>query len=105
MAQGSRVAVLSVGPNGQVTIPARFRKEHALTKGGKVVAVWMGQALVVAPHDGVLESICLRLEEALKGSGASLESLKAQALMERARIGRKRYGEGGRRAVGQQRRR
>lgn len=91
MPQKSEVAVLSVGQNGQITIPAEFRKEHALGRGGKVVAVRLGDALVMAPHDAVLESICMRLEEAMKGAGYRPETLKAQALAERAAIVRKRY--------------
>jgi bifunctional DNA-binding transcriptional regulator/antitoxin component of YhaV-PrlF toxin-antitoxin module len=91
MPQKSEVAVLSMGQNGQITIPAEFRKEHGLGRGGKVVAVRLGDALVIAPHDAVLESICMRLEEAMKGAGYRPETLKAQALAERAAIVRKRY--------------
>ena len=45
----------------------------------------------VGPHDPVLESICLRLEEAMKGAGLSVEDLKARALEARARIACRRY--------------
>jgi bifunctional DNA-binding transcriptional regulator/antitoxin component of YhaV-PrlF toxin-antitoxin module len=86
------VSVLSVGQNGQITIPVEFRREHALGRGGKVVAVRMGDALVVAPHDAVLESIAMRLEEAMKSAGQELAAVQAQALAERAAIVRKRYG-------------
>jgi bifunctional DNA-binding transcriptional regulator/antitoxin component of YhaV-PrlF toxin-antitoxin module len=86
------VAVLSVGQNGQITIPAGFRKDSALSKGGKILAVRMGQALVLAPHDGVLESICLRLEEAMKGAGLTVESLKGETQAVRAQLVRARYG-------------
>jgi bifunctional DNA-binding transcriptional regulator/antitoxin component of YhaV-PrlF toxin-antitoxin module len=78
--------------NGQVTIPATFRKDHALAKGGKLMAVRMGNALVMVPHDGILEAICLRFEEALRGADVSVDEVKAQALEERAEIVRKRYG-------------
>ena len=88
----SFVTVLSVGQNGQITIPAEFRKEHALSGGGKVIAVRMGDTLVVAPHDAVLESICLRLEDAMKKAGETVDSLKAQALLERTAIVEQRYG-------------
>ncbi len=87
----SSVAVLSLGQNGQVTIPVEFRKEHRLSGGATVVAIRMGDALVLAPHDGVLEAICMRLEHAMRGAGASAEELKAQALVEREKIIRERY--------------
>ena len=56
------------------------------------MAINMGGALVMVPHDGVLDAICLRFEEALRGSGTTIDALKAQALEERAEIVRKRYG-------------
>ena len=91
MAQLSSVTVLSVGQNGQITIPAEFRKAHALSGGGKVIAVRMGDTLVVAPHDAVLESICQRLEGAMNAAGETVESLNAQTLVERAAIVEQRY--------------
>jgi bifunctional DNA-binding transcriptional regulator/antitoxin component of YhaV-PrlF toxin-antitoxin module len=92
MTENAPVAVLSVGQNGQITVPAGFRKEHALGRGGKLVAVRMGDALVIAPHDAVLESICIRMEEAMRGAGSDVAKLKARARAERATIVRKRYG-------------
>ena len=92
MAENAPVAVLNVGQNGQITVPAGFRKEHALGRGGKLVAVRMGDALVIAPHDAVLESICMRMEEAMRGAGSDVAKLKAQARVERAAMVRKRYG-------------
>jgi bifunctional DNA-binding transcriptional regulator/antitoxin component of YhaV-PrlF toxin-antitoxin module len=92
MAENAPVAVLNVGQNGQITVPAGFRKEHALGRGGKLVAVRMGDALVIAPHDPVLESICMRMEEAMRGAGSDVAKLKAQARVERAAMVRKRYG-------------
>jgi bifunctional DNA-binding transcriptional regulator/antitoxin component of YhaV-PrlF toxin-antitoxin module len=92
MAENAPVAVLNVGQNGQITVPAGFRKEHALGRGGKLIAVRMGDALVIAPHDAVLESICMRMEEAMRGAGSDVAKLKAQARVERAAMVRKRYG-------------
>lgn len=92
MASRSPVALLSVAENGQVTIPASFRKDHALVKGGKLMAVRMGDALVMVPHDGVLNAICTRFEEAMRGAGTTVEEIKAQALEERAEMASQRYG-------------
>jgi len=93
MPSRSPVTLLNVAQNGQVTVPATFRKDHALTKGGKLMAVRMGDALVMVPHDGILDAICMRFEEALRGSGVSIDGIKAQALQERSEIVRKRYGQ------------
>ena len=76
----SSVAILSVGHNGQITIPAAYRRAHALGRGVKVAAVRMGKALVLAPHDAVLESISARLEEAMRGESVTVEALKAATL-------------------------
>jgi len=43
-------------------------------------------------HSGVLDTISMRLQEALRRSGISINEIKAQALQERAEIVRKRYG-------------
>jgi bifunctional DNA-binding transcriptional regulator/antitoxin component of YhaV-PrlF toxin-antitoxin module len=86
------VAVLNLGQNGQVTVPSGFRKTHSLSKGGKLIAVEMGDALVMVPHDGVIESICMRLEQAMKGASLEVEDLQAEVLKQRAAIVRKRYG-------------
>ena len=92
MPKATAVAVLSLGQNGQVTIPAEFRRQHALAGGGKLLAVRMGDALVMAPHDAVLESICVRLEEAMKGTGMEIDELQAATLVEREAIVKARYG-------------
>ena len=92
MGKASAVSVLSVGQTGQVTIPAEFRKQHALTGGAKLLAVRMGDTLVMAPHDAMLESICLRLEQAMRGAGLSPPELKAVALEEREAIVARGYG-------------
>jgi bifunctional DNA-binding transcriptional regulator/antitoxin component of YhaV-PrlF toxin-antitoxin module len=92
MRSRSSVTLLNVAQNGQVTIPASFRKEHGLGKGGKLMAVRMGDTLVMVPHDGVLEAVCLRFEEALHGANVQVDGIKAQALQERAAIVHKRYG-------------
>jgi bifunctional DNA-binding transcriptional regulator/antitoxin component of YhaV-PrlF toxin-antitoxin module len=84
--------VLSVGSNGQVTIPIGFRKGHGLNKGGKVAAIQMGDALVLVPHDEVMESIFLRMEGAMKAAGLTVEDLQAAALEERERLVQERYG-------------
>ena len=56
------------------------------------MAVQMGDALVMVPHDGVLNAICMRFEEALRGAGSSVDEIQAQALKERAEMVHKRYG-------------
>ena len=56
------------------------------------MVVRMGDALIMALHDIVLDAIFIRFEEALRRSGASVNAIKAQAILERAQIVRKRYG-------------
>jgi bifunctional DNA-binding transcriptional regulator/antitoxin component of YhaV-PrlF toxin-antitoxin module len=87
-----KIDVLNVGANGQVTVPVEFRKDASLGKGAKLISVRMGDALVLAPHDNLLESISLRLQEAMKASGVTVDDLKAGALEERAQIVKERYG-------------
>jgi bifunctional DNA-binding transcriptional regulator/antitoxin component of YhaV-PrlF toxin-antitoxin module len=86
------IDVLSVGRNGQITVPVEFRKDVSLGKGGKLVSVRMGDALVLVPQDALLESISLRLQEAMKTSGVTVEELKSGLLEQRAEIVKERYG-------------
>ncbi|MGO9093979.1 MAG: hypothetical protein ACLQGV_02040 [Bryobacteraceae bacterium] len=60
--------------------------------GGILAVVQMGGSRVIAPHDPVLEAICMRMEEAMKGAGSDVAKLKAQARVERTAMVRKRYG-------------
>ncbi len=92
MRSRSPVTLLNVAQNGQVTIPASFRKEHGLGKGGKLMAVRMGDTLVMVPHDGVLEAVCMRFEQALHTAGIGVDAIKAQATKHRSDFVRKRYG-------------
>jgi bifunctional DNA-binding transcriptional regulator/antitoxin component of YhaV-PrlF toxin-antitoxin module len=86
------IDVLNIGQNGQVTVPVEFRKDVSLGKGGKLVSVRMGDALVLVPQDSLLESISLRLQEAMKASGVTVEDLKAGLHEQRAEIVKERYG-------------
>jgi bifunctional DNA-binding transcriptional regulator/antitoxin component of YhaV-PrlF toxin-antitoxin module len=86
------IDVLNIGQNGQVTVPVEFRKDVSLGKGGKLVSVRMGDALVLVPQDALLESISLRLQEAMKASGVTVEDLKSGVLEQRAEIVKERYG-------------
>ena len=68
MTEDASVAVLSVGQNGQITVPAAFRKEHALGRGGKVVVVRMGDALVnqlARQWEEEFDLLCLLLANSL----------------------------------------
>jgi bifunctional DNA-binding transcriptional regulator/antitoxin component of YhaV-PrlF toxin-antitoxin module len=84
--------VLNIGQNGQITVPVEFRKDVALGKGGKLVSVRMGDALVLVPQDALLESISLRLQESMKASGVTVEDLKSGLHEQRAEIVKERYG-------------
>ncbi len=84
--------VLNIGQNGQITVPVEFRKDVSLGKGGKLVSVRMGDALVLVPQDALLESISLRLQEAMKASGVTVEELKSGLHAQRAEIVKERYG-------------
>jgi bifunctional DNA-binding transcriptional regulator/antitoxin component of YhaV-PrlF toxin-antitoxin module len=86
------IDVLNIGQNGQITVPVEFRKDLSIGKGGKLVSVRMGDALVLVPQDSLLESISLRLQESMKASGVSVQELKSGALEQRAQIVKVRYG-------------
>lgn len=90
----SSVAILSVGQNGRITIPAEFRKEHSLVHGGKVAAFQLGRTLVIAPHERTVESVLARFQKAAEAAGVTPTEVSLQALQERAAIVEQRYGVG-----------
>ena len=57
-----------------------------------MAAVQRGDALILLPHDDVMESISLRLQAAMKAAGLSLADLQAAVLEERAKLVQERYG-------------
>ncbi len=86
------IDVLNIGQNGQITVPVEFRKDVSLGKGGKLVSIRLGDALVLVPQDALLESISLRLQEAMKATGVTVDELKSGVQEQRAEIVKERYG-------------
>jgi bifunctional DNA-binding transcriptional regulator/antitoxin component of YhaV-PrlF toxin-antitoxin module len=92
MVLAKHIDVLNIGQNGQITVPVGFRKDLSIGKGGKLVSVRMGDALVLIPQDSLLESISLLLQESMNASGVSVQKLKSGALEQRAQIVKERHG-------------
>jgi len=78
--------VTRVGPNGQITIPPEYRSAESLQDGTPLVAIQVGDALVLAPIDQELSAVTARMESALKAAGHSIEDLIAAAAAARADV-------------------
>ncbi|HZS43683.1 MAG TPA: AbrB/MazE/SpoVT family DNA-binding domain-containing protein [Blastocatellia bacterium] len=81
--------------NGELTIPAEYRRAHSLDRDSTVVMIEMGDALVLVPHDDVLESVADRLTAALKGAGFDASDLILSAQEARAEIVQMEFGASG----------
>ena len=65
------LGTIRVGENGEITVPAAYRKKHKLSKGSEVVLVQLGEALMMVPADVALNQLCQRLQDILAGEGIS----------------------------------
>ena len=82
----SVIAVTQLSERGQLTIPAEYRRAHALGRDSTLVLVDMGEALVLIPHDEALAAVGSRLEAAMRGAGVTVEGLVQAADEARAEI-------------------
>lgn len=83
------LGTIRVGENGEITVPASYRKKHKLVKGSEVLLLQLGATLMVVPVDPTLDRLCQRIQENLASQGITLE--QAQKNLERVR--RRRFQE------------
>ena len=84
--------VTRVTPGGQITIPPEYRNAENLEPGTPLVAIQIGDALVLAPLDEPLAAVTGRLEAAMKAAGQSIEQLVEAAASARAEIVESEFG-------------
>jgi len=87
--------VTRVSSSGQITIPSGYRDAENLEPGTPLVAVQIGDALVLAPIDEQLAAVTGRLEAAMTAAGQSIEGLVAAAASARAHISESEFGSKG----------
>ena len=85
-------AVLSMGQNGQVTLPLDFRKEHAMKGGDHLATVRMGNAIVMLPHDSIFSAVASRFEASMKAAGLTVDDMKQRTLIARDQLFEEHYG-------------
>lgn len=83
------LGTIRVGENGEITVPAAYRKKHKLAKGSEVMLLQLGDALMLVPADVALNQLCQRIQDNLTTHGITLE--RAQKNLERVR--RRRFQE------------
>jgi bifunctional DNA-binding transcriptional regulator/antitoxin component of YhaV-PrlF toxin-antitoxin module len=65
------LGTIRVGENGEITVPAAYRKKHKLAKGSEVLLLQLGDALMMVPADVALDQLCQRLQDILAREGIS----------------------------------
>ena len=93
IAESKVIAIIRLSEKGQFTIPADYRRAHSLGKDSTLVLMEIGDALVVVPHDEVLEAVAARLEAAMRGSNETVETLINAAGEARRKILSDEFGE------------
>lgn len=82
------LGTIRVGENGEITVPASYRKKLRLTKGSEIV-VQLGDALMLVPVDVALNQLCQRIQDILTGQGISTK----QALKNLEKVRRQQFQE------------
>lgn len=87
LAPARSIEAIRVGYNGQIAVPAKYRKLHKLSKGSEVLLVQLGETLMVVPSDVTLDRLCERIQDALVGRGISAN----KALKNLSQVRRRRF--------------
>ena len=66
---------IEVGEKGVITMPASFRRAHGLSKGSRVLAVEVGDTLMLVPEDEELEQLSRDIRAALASKGITRKHL------------------------------
>jgi bifunctional DNA-binding transcriptional regulator/antitoxin component of YhaV-PrlF toxin-antitoxin module len=93
--QKAAFTVTRVSATGEITIPPEYRTTENLEPGTPLIAVQVGDALVLAPLDEQLAAVTGRLEAAMKAAGQSIEDLVQAAASARAEIVESEFGHKG----------
>lgn len=83
------LGTIRVGENGEITVPAAYRKKLRLTKGSEIVLVQLGDALMLVPVDVALNQLCQRIQDILTGQDISTK----QALKNLEKVRRQQFQE------------
>lgn len=83
------LGTIRVGENGEITVPASYRKKLRLTKGSEIVLVQLGDALMLVPVDVALNQLCQRIQDILTGQDISTK----QALKNLEKVRRQQFQE------------
>lgn len=80
-----------VWSKGQVTIPARFRRELHLEESTPLKVLRIGQSLVLA-RQGMLDAVSKKFEREAKKKDITLEDLLKDLKKTRREINKEKYG-------------
>ena len=90
---GNKVLSLTqLSEDGQITIPAEYRRALARSGHTSLVLVQVGDALVLAPYDEPLTAATSRLEAHMHSAGVTVDDLIDAAAEARADIVREEFG-------------
>ena len=81
------LGTIRVGENGEITVPASYRKKHKLVKGSEVLLLQLGATLMIVPVDPTLDRLCQRIQDILAGQGISTK----QALKNLEKVRQRRF--------------
>ena len=78
---------------GELTIPAKYCREHDLERDSTLAMIQMGDALILTPIDKMLAEITERMEAAIRVAGVTVAELMEETFVARAEIAREEFGE------------
>jgi len=87
------LSIARLNEMGELTIPAKYRREHNLERDSTIAMIQMGDALILTPVDKMLTEITERMEAAVRGTGVIVEELMKETLVARAEIACEEFGD------------
>lgn len=81
------IEAIKIGEQGQITVPASYRKQHKLSAGSEVLLMKLGETLMLVPPDHNLDQLCQDIQETLTSQGVT----NTQALKNLEKIRKKRF--------------
>ncbi len=84
----------TIQENGQVTLPAEFRRKHGLKKGDVVVFRETEEGLLIDPREALVINLLDEISEALEVEGITLDALIESGREIREELYQEKYARG-----------
>jgi bifunctional DNA-binding transcriptional regulator/antitoxin component of YhaV-PrlF toxin-antitoxin module len=86
------MSLVKMRERGQLTIPYEYRKELGLEKKEMINVIKAGEALILTRKQPIGDAISIKMEDAMKKRGLTLQDLLSNLKDQRRRYNKEAYG-------------